>query len=61
MSSFQHSWIKASDEDSGILARAIVRLCISYVSMPPEADHDVAADLARLMTPVAERYGVIEP
>jgi hypothetical protein len=28
--------------------------------MPPEADHDVAADLARLMTPVAERYGVIE-
>ena len=60
-SSFQHSWIKASDEDSGILARAIVRLCISYVSMPPEADHDVAADLARLMTPVAERYGVIEP
>jgi AcrR family transcriptional regulator len=58
-SSFQHSWIKASDEDSGILARAIVRLCISYVSMPPEADHDVAADLARLMTPVAERYGEI--
>jgi hypothetical protein len=29
--------------------------------MPPEADHDVAADLARLMTPAAERYGVIEP
>jgi AcrR family transcriptional regulator len=56
---FQHSWVKASDEDSGILARAIVRLCISYVSMPPEADHDVAADLARLMTPPAERYGVL--
>ncbi len=32
---------------------------LSYVSMPPEADHDVAADLARLMTPFAERYGVI--
>jgi hypothetical protein len=30
---------------------------MSYVSMPPEADHDVAADLARLMTPAAERYG----
>jgi AcrR family transcriptional regulator len=57
---FQHSWVKASDEDSGILARAIVRLCISYVSMPPEADHDVAADLARLMTPAAERYGVLK-
>jgi AcrR family transcriptional regulator len=25
-----------------------------------EADHDVACDLARLMTPFAERYGVIE-
>ena len=39
---------------------AIVRLAMSYVSMPPEADHDVARDLARLMTPFAERYGVIE-
>jgi hypothetical protein len=28
--------------------------------MPPEADHDVAADLARLFTPVVERYGVSE-
>ena len=56
---FQNSWLKASDEDAGILARAIVRLAMSYVSMPPEADHDVAADLARLMTPAAERYGVL--
>ncbi|ORV98840.1 TetR family transcriptional regulator [Mycobacterium kyorinense] len=57
---FQHSWVKASDDDAGIIARAIVRLAMSYVSMPPEADHDVAADLARLMTPAVERYGVIE-
>lgn len=57
---FQDSWMKASDEDAGVLARAIVRLAMSYVSMPPEADHDVAGDLARLMTPFAERYGVIE-
>lgn len=57
---FQHSWIAATDEDSGVLARAIVRLAMSYVSMPPEADHDVAKDLARLMTPFAERYGVID-
>ena len=47
----------ACDDDAGVLARAIVRLAISYVSMPPEADHDVAADLARLMTPFADRYG----
>lgn len=59
-STFQHSWVKASDADAGILARAIVRLAMSYVSMPPEADHDVAADLARLLTPMAERYGVID-
>jgi AcrR family transcriptional regulator len=59
-SSFMHSWVQASEADSGVLARAIVRLAISYVSMPPEADHDVAADLARLMTPFAERYGVIQ-
>ena len=58
---FMHSWVRASEEDAGVLARAIVRLAMSYVSMPPEANHDVARDLARLMTPFAERYGVIEP
>jgi AcrR family transcriptional regulator len=58
-STFMHSWMRCSDEDAGILARAIVRIAMSYISMPPEADHDVAADLARLLTPVAERYGVI--
>lgn len=58
--SLMHSWVRASPEDSGILARAIVRLAMSYVSMPPEADHDVAADLARLFTPAAETYGVVQ-
>jgi AcrR family transcriptional regulator len=57
--SFRHSWVQCSDHDAGVLARAIVRLAMSYVSMPPESDHDVAADLARLMTPYAERHGVI--
>jgi AcrR family transcriptional regulator len=59
-STFMHSWVRASEEDAGVLARAIVRLAMSYVSMPPEADHDVARDLARLMTPFAERYGVMD-
>lgn len=54
---FMGSWVQTTEEDAGVLARAIVRLAMSYVSMPPEADHDVAADLARLMTPFAERYG----
>lgn len=58
-SALMHSWLRVSEEDAGVLGRAIVRLAMSYVSMPPEADHDVAADLARLMTPFAERYGVI--
>lgn len=58
-SALTHSWVATSDEDAGVLARAIVRLALSYVSMPPEADHDVAEDLARLMTPFAERHGVI--
>ena len=58
---FVTSWVGAAEADAGVLARAIVRLAISYVSMPPEADHDVAADLARLMTPFAERYGAAEP
>lgn len=53
---FVDSWLRPDAEDAGVLARAIVRLAMSYVSMPPEADHDVAADLARLMTPFAERY-----
>ncbi|WP_420831909.1 TetR family transcriptional regulator [Mycolicibacterium austroafricanum] len=59
--SFMSSWVRVSQEDAGVLARAIVRLAMSYISMPPEADHDVARDLARLMTPFAERYGVIDP
>jgi AcrR family transcriptional regulator len=56
-SALTSSWVATSDQDAGVLARAIVRLALSYVSMPPEADHDVAADLARLMTPFAERHG----
>lgn len=58
-SSITESWMATSDDDAAVLSRAIVRLCLSYVSMPPEADHDVAADLARLMTPFAEHHGVM--
>jgi len=55
--SLERSWVGTADVDAGVLARAIVRLAMSYASMPPEADHDVADDLARLLTPFAERYG----
>lgn len=70
---FTQTWVATSDEDAGVLARAIVRLCLSYVAMPPDAElgahareagappadgGDVAADLARLLAPFAERHGV---
>ena len=45
---FMHSWVNATEQDAGVLARAIVRLAMSFVSMPPEADHDVAGDLAEI-------------
>lgn len=54
---FMDSWLKSSEADYGLLARSIVRLALSYVSMPPKPDHDVAADMARLMTPFIEYYG----
>jgi len=57
---FMTSWVHAPEEDAGVLSRAIVRLALSYVAMPPEADHDVAADLATLMTPFAEQHRVAE-
>ena len=54
------SWVQVDEADAGVLARAIVRIAMSYVSMPARnefgADYDVPADLARLMTPFAERY-----
>jgi AcrR family transcriptional regulator len=59
-STLTQTWVAISDEDAGVLARAIVRVALSYVSMPPEADHDVARDLARLLTPFAERHGIID-
>ena len=58
---FTASWVRPAPPDAAVLARAIVRLAISYVSMPAESNTgpnaEPAADLARLMTPFAERYG----
>lgn len=48
---FRESWVRVSLADAEILARAVVRLALSYVSMPPEADRDVPADLATLIAP----------
>ena len=58
---FTASWVRLAPHDAAVLARSIVRLAMSYLAMPaeniPAADHDVATDLARLLTPFAQRYG----
>ena len=45
--SFMNSWVRASEEDAGVLARAIVRLAMSYVSMPRRPTTMWPGDLAR--------------
>ena len=49
--SFQRGWIQASAADAGILARAVARLGLSYISMPPESGASVAEDLGTLLGP----------
>lgn len=51
---FTRSWVQAPAADAAILARGIARLAISYISMPPESDRDVADELARVFTPFVE-------
>lgn len=55
---FEHSWVSASGTDAGILARAIVRVALSFISMPPVSGNDVAADLADLLVPFVEKAAV---
>ncbi|WP_371828984.1 TetR/AcrR family transcriptional regulator [Rhodococcoides kyotonense] len=52
---FQRSWLHASPHNADILGRAVVRLAISYISMPPSNSADVAADLASLLTPFLDK------
>lgn len=57
---FDQTWPVARDGDVSVVSRAIVRLCLSYIAMPPETGQDVAADLAGLITPMAERRFVVD-
>lgn len=52
---FRRSWVQASETDATILGRAIVRVAMSYIAMPPESDRDVAADMAYLLGPFLDR------
>ncbi|MFZ2172616.1 MAG: TetR family transcriptional regulator [Rhodococcus sp. (in: high G+C Gram-positive bacteria)] len=51
---FEQCWVRASPSDAGILSRAIVRLAISYISMPPESERNVAEDLGALLGPFVD-------
>jgi len=50
----QHSWAHLSESDAIRISRAIVRMALSFVAMPPEGDRDVADDLATLFAPALE-------
>lgn len=45
------SWVNLSTPDAEPIARAIARMALSFVAMPPEDGHDVAAELASVMSP----------
>lgn len=48
-------WPSASEHDAGLLAETLVRLAISYVTVPKGTPHDTAADAAALLGPYIER------
>nr|WP_202927120.1 TetR family transcriptional regulator [Gordonia desulfuricans] len=51
---FSESWTGLAATDAERISRAIARMALSYVAMPPEGDRDVAADLAAVMAPAVE-------
>lgn len=48
-------WPDVDDRDAELLADSIVRLAISYVTMPRGSPHDSAAAAAQLLAPYMER------
>lgn len=45
------SWVALPTADAEPIARAIARMALSFVAMPPEEGRDVAAELAAVMSP----------
>ncbi|WP_124710728.1 TetR/AcrR family transcriptional regulator [Gordonia insulae] len=45
------SWLALPHADAERIGRAISRMALSYVAMPPEDDRDVSADLGAVMAP----------
>ncbi|MBT0565699.1 TetR/AcrR family transcriptional regulator [Williamsia sp. CHRR-6] len=51
-SMLQQSWLALEYTDAQRVGRAISRMALSYIAMPPEGDRDVADDLAGIFAPV---------
>ncbi|WP_439029117.1 TetR family transcriptional regulator [Gordonia terrae] len=50
----ESSWLSMPDSDIVRISRAITRMALSYIAMPPEGDRDVASDLAEIIAPAIE-------
>ncbi|MEO9330018.1 TetR family transcriptional regulator [Gordonia aurantiaca] len=50
----ESTWLRMGDDDIERISRAITRMALSYVAIPPEGDRDVAADLAEIVAPAIE-------
>ncbi|MFT3900650.1 MAG: TetR family transcriptional regulator [Gordonia sp. (in: high G+C Gram-positive bacteria)] len=48
------TWLSLPPDDALRISRALTRMAMSYVTMPPEGDRDVAADLASIIGPAIE-------
>ncbi len=51
---FQHSWVDATEEESMVLAGALVRIALSYIPTAPAPGRNAPADLAQLLGPYVE-------
>lgn len=51
---FRRSWVQASEADAMVLSRGVVRVALSYISMPPTSDRDDAQELASLLSPFVD-------
>ncbi|TCN57124.1 TetR family transcriptional regulator [Rhodococcus sp. SMB37] len=57
---FANSWISAPTADAVMLARVVVRVALSFISMPPTSGSDVATELADILVPFVEKVNVTE-
>ncbi len=48
---FMESWVGASEEDAGPLARTVIRIAMSFIPSPPRGDRDVPGELAMVLAP----------